>query len=790
MKFAGDALLCIWPPPPETLYNPFEQEFKRLEIKWRRFQNRTDKQRSRQSEKNDKIKALNAKFEEIKKKYLEKKFENEMAQKESVKKNVHAAIQCAIEIQNKFGVMDLGGAYNDSYPRNKSTTRNGKRVKTRKNRKEKIEFRVKLGIGIGKIHLLIVGGNLGRCEYLICGDGLIQAFDCENDCDPKENRMIVVSQKVSQIEGIQNNFVLKEVVHAPEKNKKGQKKKEDLHNYQVVDINRNSKKRTKIERKHYGHLIPDIQNGLASKLTAYVPAAVKPHLEMPQQIWTGELREVTILFISLPWNARSFAKFTNSILNQLQNIIYTLQDVIYKYQGSLNKFLIDDKGSTVMAVFGLPPVAHENDPARAVLAALELREKIGGKKQPAAIGISTGTVFVGIIGSKGVRREYGILGDKVNLSARLMGLSKKNPVKLGEVLVDNSSYIRSHKEVRIEWADLSLFVVKGKADKVHIWRPAKNTIPISAHKIGHAAYLETSDKVSLKELTVEIEHFLCQDRASKQKKGRVVMVQGEVGIGKTSLLSQIQVRLASSIWFLWGKANEFHECTNVDYIVWKQILLGFTSRYSLIITKNRYLFANYITERRPDLSEWLFLINDLIDLGNYKLLEDEFLGVEYSEDNLNKVKKTKEWQLDKYRHDLVFSLLEWTARMKPIAIIIDELQYLTTKDWQITRRLCCLVKNEIIRNVIVLLGCTPIDNQRYKPLFKPAKLINKFTEIRTKYTHKIICPSPWGYNKTKFYVTKYFDIGDCSDRVVMTVHSQCGGRPGFCEHFLSTLTME
>ena len=98
-----------------------------------------------------------------------------------------------------------------------------------------------------------------------------------------------------------------------------------------------------------------------------------------------------------------------------------------------------------MCVFGLPPVAHENDPARAVLAALELRSKIGNKKQPAAIGISCGTVFVGIIGSKGVRREYGILGDKVNLSARLMGLSKKNPVKLGEVIVDHSVFLRSQK---------------------------------------------------------------------------------------------------------------------------------------------------------------------------------------------------------------------------------------------------------------------------------------------------------------------------------------------------------
>ena len=96
------------------------------------------------------------------------------------------------------------------------------------------------------------------------------------------------------------------------------KMKEDLGNYEVLGVNKQSKRRKKVTKQHYGHLIPDVQNQLASKLTDYVPAAVKPHLDMPQQIWTGELREVTILFVSLPWNARSFAKFTNNILQQLQ----------------------------------------------------------------------------------------------------------------------------------------------------------------------------------------------------------------------------------------------------------------------------------------------------------------------------------------------------------------------------------------------------------------------------------------------------------------------------------------
>lgn len=47
-----------------------------------------------------------------------------------------------------------------------------------------------------------------------------------------------------------------------------------------------------------------------------------------------------------------------------------VQESVYQYEGSINKFLMDDKGSTLVAVYGLPPVGHADDPTRGVLAAL------------------------------------------------------------------------------------------------------------------------------------------------------------------------------------------------------------------------------------------------------------------------------------------------------------------------------------------------------------------------------------------------------------------------------------
>jgi class 3 adenylate cyclase len=108
-------------------------------------------------------------------------------------------------------------------------------------------------------------------------------------------------------------------------------------------------------------------------------------------------------------------------LIQLQQVYAAVQEEIYALEGTINKFIMDDKGSTVIAAFGLPPLAHDNDATRAVLSSLAIHSRLGhDHKVDSAIGITTGVVFAGVCGHRGSRREYTVLGDTVNLSARLM----------------------------------------------------------------------------------------------------------------------------------------------------------------------------------------------------------------------------------------------------------------------------------------------------------------------------------------------------------------------------------
>ncbi|ETO27259.1 hypothetical protein RFI_09874 [Reticulomyxa filosa] len=143
--------------------------------------------------------------------------------------------------------------------------------------------------------------------------------------------------------------------------------------------------------------------------------------------------------------------------------------------------------------------------------------------------------------------------------------------------------------------------------------------------------------------------------------------------------------------------------------------------------------------------------------------------------------------LTQYRHDLLICLLEWVARKKTLAIVIDEIQFLDTRDWQMTRRLALVIQKKMIKNVILLLGGMPMDNRRYVPHFTPPKRILEYIDVRNS-AHIHISPHLWTWHQTKEWIITELEVRDCSKFLVDTIHFECGGRPGFCAEFLSTLT--
>lgn len=183
----------------------------------------------------------------------------------------------------------------------------------------------------------------------------------------------------------------------------------------------------------------------------------------------GRKQEVTILFSDI----RGFTTFSErntpeDVIQHLNEYFSAMVDSIFKYEGTLDKFI----GDAVMAVFG-SPVAHEDDPLRAVSTALDMRERLealnaewtaaGRDTLRIGIGINTGEAIVGNIGD--IRRmEYTVIGDNVNLASRLESLTKEYECP---IIISESTMIKLTG--RIDSHLLGEVTVKGKTQPVRIY---------------------------------------------------------------------------------------------------------------------------------------------------------------------------------------------------------------------------------------------------------------------------------------------------------------------------------
>ena len=153
----------------------------------------------------------------------------------------------------------------------------------------------------------------------------------------------------------------------------------------------------------------------SAQLQSLVPEVVTDRLRMGARKWLAEFRNVSVLCISFLG-----ATFGETLVEFLQKCVSSVQQVASKLEGAIFGVWMDDKGICVALVFGAPPLAHEDDPLRAVEAGLAIHDELQHASIGASIGISSGRLFCGDYGGQS-RREYGVLGPAINTAARTHG---------------------------------------------------------------------------------------------------------------------------------------------------------------------------------------------------------------------------------------------------------------------------------------------------------------------------------------------------------------------------------
>merc|ERR1719158_1722952 len=192
------------------------------------------------------------------------------------------------------------------------------------------------------------------------------------------------------------------------------------------------------------------------RLKRFIPREVVHHFQAGNGN-INAMRNVTIVFLQIAdgvWDIDSGCELA-------QKIMCAMQRATYNMEGTVNKFLIDDKGLIIVAAFGLPPFVHFDDPKRAITACFNMNSELEKLGMTARYGITTGRVFCGILGSE-TRREYTVLGDTVNLAARLMSVAEP-------ILIDKATYTRVGNEV--SFSRSYALKVKGKDELVDVYVP-------------------------------------------------------------------------------------------------------------------------------------------------------------------------------------------------------------------------------------------------------------------------------------------------------------------------------
>ncbi len=465
------------------------------------------------------------------------------------------------------------------------------------------------GIGAGEVVAMQVGGVLDRWEFVVAGDPLRQAAQAQGQARRGEVRLSPEAESVLHPLPLPARPVV-------------------LPDWSTVT-----------------------DPAAEANLRLFVPGPVKIWLDEGLREWLAALRPMSVLFAGL-----SGLEYDRpGAVEQLHGFLCTSQAIIYRYQGILRQLVVDNMGTVLVAIFGAPTIAHEEGTLLAVRSALDLAAMYRGTPRQVAVGVATGHVFAGPVGSES-RREYMAVGDTVNLAARLMVQAGA-----GEVLCDYATFQQTRG--RVSYESLPPVRVKGKAGLIRVYRPG-SAVPASGRQ--QQSLDRPGAMVGRRSELARLQALL---DAVESGAGRVLLIEGEAGIGKSRLVQEMTLALRErGLAWLVGAGQSTEQQT--PYRAWRDILSYYFGLDEVRNPAERQARVLHLAQEQvPEQLSRLPLLNDILSLG----LPDTALTA----------------ALDPaLRHQslvvLLLSLLRAWTRERPLIVVLEDAHWLDSLSWETT----------------------------------------------------------------------------------------------------------
>ncbi len=394
---------------------------------------------------------------------------------------------------------------------------------------------------------------------------------------------------------------------------------------------------------------------------AHIAGHVRERVAFGHVGWLAEFRRVTVLFIQVPELDPRGADG----IGRAQAALRAIQDEIDRFQGSIGDIGEDHDGLAVLAFFGLPNCTHEDDATRAVRAALAIHRAFRSLEIRATSGISTGRLFCGSIGSPAVR-AYSMIGDAMNCAARLMQISS------GEVLCDEPTRAAAARHLQFDFFRTS--GLKGKESPVEIYRPIDGRANDPAPSAGMIGRFREREQLRAR---------LAELRAGGH--GGVVIVQGEAGIGKSTLAAEMRAGAREAGGRVLDGGADFIDAAT-SYRGWQRVFMNVLGMEPAMDSAERA--AVLIAALTADDARLAPLLNPAI-------------GTELEENEITK-EMTAQSRAEAVTQMLV-RLLGKTADAEPLVVIIEDCHWLDSA----SLALALAVLRGVPRLLLVLLTRPP-----------------------------------------------------------------------------------